>query len=135
MKVRRVEDIPHVRTVVFRLAFRLAVFPTKLLYVLLRTFPPSPVSRLWRVFCRAPKSPSWRPSVRLTTGRYVKDQHPTVSRRMMGIIPKRRAFVQARPDTIFCCDADSRLWQAQKDVRCRDLEARKRKQRLPKVFQ
>ena len=78
MKVRRVDSIHTCAQSYFASTVRLAVFLTKLLYVLLRTFPPSPVfhlrTRLQRInpspedlssvatdvakedSCRAPKS-------------------------------------------------------------------------------
>ena len=106
-KVRRVDNNPHVRTVVSRLNIEEISGFSKGYNTLLRTFPPSPVLRLRTRLRRinpamedlssvdalAAKEDSlsrsevncsfssWRPSARLTTGRYVKDQVSAVPRR------------------------------------------------------
>ena len=64
MKVRRVDNTPHMRTVVFHFTNEeISGFLAKLLYVLLRTFPPSPIFHLRTRLRRTNPSPEELSSV------------------------------------------------------------------------
>ena len=95
MKVRRVDITPHVRTAVFRLHTENYRFPTKLLYAVAYVPPLAHTRVRGGSLPLSEGSPSWRPSARLTTERYVKDQVPQLPAKRLNCIKSALGLTSA----------------------------------------